>query len=332
MTTYLDGKEQEELTNWKVLGADVIGSEGDNYAVLNPTKSFDQVRITPVDVASALKNIQIKGFALRTDMNDDGTLNGDDLLVLDERKTLDVKKSYKNARMLLRRTFTKSNDGAKGWNSIILPVDMTAAQVVEAFGENTQLAKFDRLENNWIKFSTVVVAGEDVVLHKNTPYIIYPAHEPLNNYSYKSDGGVTEILDGPVYVVDGINYDDQTSELEYTVNGIGMTYTGSYNNKTVVSADSYMFSKGNLVHTNKEHTVKAYRCWLKEDAPSGRMLMFSLDGNGLDGTTGIQVIEENKQNTNTGIYNLGGVRMNTNNIDKLPKGVYVVNNKVVVKK
>lgn len=331
LTTYLDGAEQEELTNWKVLGADVIGSKGDSYAVLNPTKSFNQVRITPVKVLSALENLQIKGFALRTDMNDDGTLNGDDLLVLDERKTLDVKKSYKNARMLLRRTFTKSNDGAKGWNSIILPVDMTAAQVVEAFGENTQLAKFDRLENNWIKFSTVVVAGEDVVLHKNTPYIIYPTQKPLGNYSYKIDG-VTEILDGPVYVVDGINYDDQTSEQKYTVNGIGMTYTGSYNNKTVVSADSYMFSKGNLVHTNKEHTVKAYRCWLKEDAPSGRMLMFSLDGNGLDGTTGIHVIEENKQNTNTGIYNLGGVRMNTNNIDKLPKGVYVVNNKVVVKK
>ena len=331
LTTYLDGKEQEELTNWKVLGADVIGSEGDNYAVLNPTKSFDQVRITPVDVASALKNIQIKGFALRTDMNDDGTLNGDDLLVLDERKTLDVKKSYKNARMLLRRTFTKSNDGAKGWNSIILPVDMTAAQVVEAFGENTQLAKFDRLENNWIKFSTVVVAGEDVVLHKNTPYIIYPTQKPLGNYSYKIDG-VTEILDGPVYVAKGIDYVDQTSELEHTVNGIGMTYTGSYSNSNKVSKDSYMFSNGNLVHTNKEHTVKAYRCWLKEDAPSGKMLMFSLDGNGLDGTTGIQVIEENKQNTNTGIYNLGGVRMNTNNIDKLPKGVYVVNNKVVVKK
>lgn len=332
LTTYLDGKEQEELTNWKVLGADVIGSKGDSYAVLNPTKSFDQVRITPVDVVSALKNIQIKGFALRTDMNDDGTLNGyDDLLVLDERKTLDVKKSYKNARMLLRRTFTKSNDGAKGWNSIILPVDMTAAQVKQAFGDDVQMAKFDRLENNWIKFSTVDVAGEDVVLHKNTPYIIYPTQKPLGNYSYKIDG-VTEILDGPVYVAKGIDYVDQTSELEYTVNGTGMTYTGSYSNPTAVSKDSYMFSKGNLVHTNKEHTVKAYRCWLKEDVSSGKMLMFSLDGNGLDGTTGIQVVEENKQNTNTGIYNLSGVRMNTNNIDKLPKGVYVVNNKVVVKK
>ena len=333
LTTYLDDEKQEELTSWKVLGADVIGSKGDSYAVLNPTKSFDQVRITPVKALSALENLQIKGFALRTDMNDDGTLNGyDDLLVLDEDNTLAVTKSYTGAKMLLHRKFTKSaNNDKKGWNSIILPVDMTAAQVKEAFGEGVQMAGFDRLENNWIKFSTVNVAADGVVLHKNTPYIIYPTKEPLGNYSYTIDG-VTKILDGHVYVANGINYDDQTSNLTHTVNGGGMTYTGSYDSKTVVSADSYMFSKGNLVHTNKEHTVKAYRCWLKEDASSGRMLMFSLDGNGLDGTTGIHVIEENKQNTNTGIYNLGGVRMNTNNVDKLPKGVYVVNNKVVVKK
>ena len=333
LTTYLDGKEQEELTNWKVLGADVIGSKGDSYAVLNPTKSFDQVRITPVKVLSALENLQIKGFALRTDMNDDGTLNGyDDLLVLDEDKTLDVKKTYNNARMLLHRTFTKNADNdKKGWNSIILPVDMTAAQVKEAFGEGVQMAEFDRLENNWIKFSTVDVAADGVVLKKNTPYIIYPTKEPLNNYSYTVNG-VTKILDGHVYVANGINYDDQTSAMTHTAYGTGMTYTGSYDSKTVVSADSYMFSKGDLVHTNKEHTVKAYRCWLKEDAPSDRMLMFSINGNGIGGTTGIHVIEENKQNTNTGIYNLGGVRMNTNNVDKLPKGVYIVNNKVVVKK
>lgn len=333
LTTYLDDEKQEELTSWKVLGADVIGSKGDSYAVLNPTKSFDQVRITPVKALSALENLQIKGFALRTDMNDDGTLNGyDDLLVLDEDNTLAVTKSYTGAKMLLHRTFTKSADNnKKGWNSIILPVDMTAAQVKQAFGDGVQMAKFDRLENNWIKFSTVNVAADGVVLHKNIPYIIYPTKEPLGNYSYTIDG-VTKILDGHVYVANGINYDDQTSNLTHTVNGGGMTYTGSYDSKTVVSADSYMFSKGDLVHTNKEHTVKAYRCWLKEDASSGRMLMFSLDGNGLDGTTGIHVIEENKQNTNTGIYNLGGVRMNTNNVDKLPKGVYVVNNKVVVKK
>ena len=333
LTTYLDDEEQEELTSWKVLGADVIGSKGDSYAVLNPTKSFDQVRITPVKALSALENLQIKGFALRTDMNDDGTLNGyDDLLVLDEDKTLAVTKSYTGAKMLLHRTFTKSADNnKKGWNSIILPVDMTAAQVKEAFGEGVQMAEFDRLENNWIKFSTVNVAADGVVLHKNTPYIIYPTKEPLGNYSYTIDG-VTKILDGHVYVANGINYDDQTSNLTHTVNGGGMTYTGSYSNPTTVSADSYMFSKGDLIHTIRSHDVKAYRCWLKDDMHTGKMLMFSINGNGIDGTTGIHVIEENKQNTNTGIYNLGGVRMNTNNVDKLPKGVYVVNNKVVVKK
>ena len=334
LTTYLDGAEQEELTNWKVLGADVIGSKGDSYAVLNPTKSFDQVRITPVKVLSALENLQIKGFALRTAMNDDGTINGsDNLLVLDEDKTLDVKKSYTGATMLLHRTFTKNaTNDKKGWNSIILPVDMTAAQVKEAFGEGVQMAEFDRLENNWIKFSTVDVAADGVVLKKNTPYIIYPTKEPLNNYSYTTIDGETNTLNGPVYVATGIDYVDQTSELEHTVNGGGMTYTGSYSNPTTVSDDSYMFSKGDLIHTIKSHDVKAYRCWLKEDMHTGKMLMFSLDGNGIGGTTGIHVIEENKQNTNTGIYNLGGVCMNTNNVDKLPKGVYIVNNKVVVKK
>ena len=331
LTTYLDGKEQEELTNWKILGADVIGSKGDSYAVLNPTKSFDQVRITPIKVLSALENLQIKGFALRTDMNDDGTLNGsDNILVLDEDKTLDVKKSYTGATMLLHRTFTKSADNdKKGWNSIILPVDMTAAQVVDAFGGGTKLAEFRALEDNWIKFSTVNVAADGVVLKKNTPYIIYPTKEPFGNYSYTING-VTETLDGPVYVANGINYDDQTSALAHTANGVGMTYTGSYSRPTAVSKDSYMFSKGDLVHTNKDHNVKAYRCWLKEDVPSGRMLMFSLNGNGMGGTTGIQIIEENKQNTNPGIYNLEGMRMNTNNVDELSKGVYIVNNKTVV--
>ena len=334
LTTYLDGKEQEELTNWKVLGADVIGSKGDSYAVLNPTKSFDQVRITPIKVLSALENLQIKGFALRTDMNDDGTLNGyDDLLVLDEDKTLDVKKTYNNAKMLLRRTFTTKNaDGTNGWNSIILPVDMTAAQVTEAFGKGTQVAKFNDLDENWIKFETVNVAGEGVVLEKNTPYIIFPTQKAYNNYEYTTINGETKTLAGPVYVANGINYEDQTANLRPSDNGTfnRITFWGSYDNKTEVSADSYMFSKGDLVHTSKTHTIKAYRCWLKENTPSGKLLQFSLNNNNMGNTTGIQIVEENKRNANSGIYNMEGIRMNTNNVNELSKGVYIVNNKVVV--
>lgn len=335
MVTYLDGQEKETVKSWKVLGADVIGGKGDGYAVLETQEPFDQVRITSAYVADLLDPVEIKGFALRTDKNDDGTVNTQsDVLILNEDVKLDETKAYIKAKMLLRRTFTKNADGTKGWNSIILPVDMTAAQVKDAFGEGTQVAKFNDLDENWIKFETVSVAGEGVVLEKNTPYIIFPTKEAISNYEYTINGK-TETLAGPVYVAEGINYEDQTAHIENSVNGSlqnNMTFFGSYDNKTAVSADSYMFSKGDLVHTSKPHTIKAYRCWLKENTPSGKLLQFSLNNNNMGNTTGIQVVEENKRNANTGIYNMEGMRMNTNNVNELSKGVYIVNNKVVVTK
>lgn len=333
METYLNGKPKETVKSWKVLGADVIGGKGDGYAVLETQEPFDQVRITSAYVANLLDPVEIKGFALRTDKNDDGTVNTQsDVLILNEDVKLNETKAYTKAKMLLRRTFTKNADGTKGWNSIILPVDMTAAQVIEAFGEGTQVAKFNDLDENWIKFETVDVAGEGVVLQKNTPYIIFPTKEAISNCEYTINGK-TETLAGPVYVAEGINYEDQTAHIENSVEGSllnNMTFFGSYDNNTAVSADSYMFSKGNLVHTNKPHTIKAYRCWLKENTPSGKMLQLSLNNNNIGNTTGIQIVEENKRNTNSGIYNMEGMRMNTNNVNELSKGVYIVNNKTVV--
>lgn len=333
MVTYLNGQEKETVKSWKVLGADVIGGKGDGYAVLETQEPFDQVRITSAYVADLLDPVEIKGFALRTDKNDDGTVNTQsDVLILNEDVKLDETKAYTKAKMLLRRTFTKNDDGTKGWNSIILPVDMTAAQVKNAFGEGTKVAKFNDLDENWIKFETVDVAGEDVVLHKNTPYIIFPTKEAISNCEYTINGE-TKTLAGPVYVAEGINYEDQTAHIENSVEGSllnNMTFFGSYDNKTAVSADSYMFSKGDLVHTSKPHTIKAYRCWLKENTPSGKLLQLSLNNNGMGNTTGIQIVEENKRNANSGIYNMEGMRMNTNNVNELSKGVYIVNNKTVV--
>lgn len=334
LSTWRDGEWVEDLTDWKVLDADVIGSTGDSYAVLSPSKPFDQVRIMPIKVVSALKGMQIKGFALRNTMSDDGIFGGcDDVLVLDEDKQLAETKTYKNAKMLLHRTFTKNaNDPAKGWNSVILPVDMTEAQVTEAFGKGTQIAKFNELKDNWIHFSTAQADEDQVILHKNTPYIIYPTKEPYGNYTYTIDGE-TNTLEGPVYVANGINYEDQTGNLSDHKAGseqAGMYFYGSYASSSVVEAGSYMFSKGDLVHTNKKHNVKPYRCWLVETSPSGKSFVLSIDGVHGD-ATGINVVEENHQTAGTGIYSIDGIRMNTNDVNALPKGVYIINNKVVVK-
>lgn len=334
LSTWRDGEFVEDLTDWKVLDADVIGSTGDSYAVLSPSKPFDQVRIMPNKGVSALKGMQIKGFALRNTMSDDGIFGGcDDVLVLDENKELAEKKTYKNAKMLLHRTFTQNaNDPTKGWNSVILPVDMTEAQVTEAFGEGTQIAGFDKVMDNWIHFSTAQADDNQVILHKNTPYIICPTKEPYGNYTYTIDGE-TNTLEGPVYVANGINYEDQTGNLDNHYTGselAGMYFYGSYAGSSEVKAGSYMFSKGNLVHTNKKHNVKPYRCWLVETAPSGTSYVLSIDGAHGD-ATGINVVEENHQTAGTGIYSIDGIRMNTNDVNALPKGVYIINNKVVVK-
>ena len=334
LSTWRDGEFVEDLTDWKVLDADVIGSTGDSYAVLSPSKPFDQVRIMPNKGVSALKGMQIKGFALRNTMSDDGIFGGcDDVLVLDENKELAEKKTYKNAKMLLHRTFTQNaNDPTKGWNSVILPVDMTEAQVTEAFGEGTQIAGFDKVMDNWIHFSTAQADDNQVILHKNTPYIICPTKEPYGNYTYTINGE-TNTLEGPVYVANGINYEDQTGNLDNHYTGselAGMYFYGSYAKKTEVAAGAYMFSKGNLVHTNKKHNVKAYRCWLVETAHSGQSFVLSIDGAHGD-ATGINVVEENHQTAGTGIYSIDGIRMNTNDVNALPKGVYIINNKVIVK-
>ena len=58
--------------------------------------------------------------------------------------------------------------------------------------------------------------------------------------------------------------------------------------------------------------------------------MLSIDGAHGD-ATGINVVEENHQTAGTGIYSIDGIRMNTNDVNALPKGVYIINNKVVVK-
>ena len=134
-------------------------------------------------------------------------------------------------------------------------------------------------------------------------------------------------------MANGINYSDQTGNLSDHHSGseqAGMYFYGSYAGSSVVKAGSYMFSKGDLVHTSKDHNVKPYRCWLVETAHSGKSFVLSIDG-GHGEATGINVVEENHQTAGTGIYSIDGIRMNTNDVNALPKGVYIINNKVVVK-
>lgn len=328
LTTCLNGVDQEELTDWKVLGADVIGTGGKQYATLKPTKSFNQVRLTVVSGVSLADNIKVYGLALGSDINEDGTSTDcpEEFLVLDEDKTLDDERSLTKATMVFHRTFTTGK-----WNSLILPVDMTTDQVTAAFGKDTKLAKFEKYDDNWIYFLPVEPDDYGIMLKANIPYIINPTRQPdYVNRNYNVGSDKEKHIDGPVYTVTGIYYGGQPTKMmcEDTGTNTGMTHYGSYEYGQEVPAKSYMLSKGDMVHTSKVHNVKSYRSWLEETTPSEKTLQLIVSDSD-NSTTGIKVIEEAPQNANA-VYNVSGMRMNSSNTDNLPKGVYIINNKKVV--
>ena len=331
VSTYLDDAEkpQEELTDWKVLGADVIGTGGKGYVSLVTTKPFNKLKIEQVKQVSVANTLQIGGIAITSDINEDGTStdSNEKYLVLDEDETLDDSRKDLKATMVFHRTFTTGQ-----WNSLILPVDMNANQVTVAFGAEAKVARFDRLKDNWIYFSPVEPDADGNMLKANIPYIIKPAKKPdYVNRNYNVGSDKEKHIDGPVYTVTGIYYGGQPTEMKCKDTGsstTGMTHYGSYEYRQEVPAKSYMLSKGAMVHTSKVHNVKSYRSWLEETTPSEKTLQLKVSDSD-NSTTGIKVIEEAPQNANA-VYNVNGMRMNSSNTDNLPKGVYIINNKKVV--
>lgn len=328
VTTFLDDVKQEELTDWKVLGADVIGTGGKGYVSLVTTKPFNKLKIEQINPVKAANTLQIGGIALTSNINEDGTSTDcpEEFLVLDEDETLDDSRNLTKATMVFHRTFTTGK-----WNSLILPVDMTADQVKAAFGADAKIARFNRLEDKWIYFD--MQTENNLHIEKNVPYIIKPTKEPTAvNRTYNVGGENTKHINGLVYTVTGIAYDNQTATLQHedTEYTNGMKHYGSYENPTCVPADSYILHRsGDMVHTAVEHkNIKSYRTWLRETTPSGETLQMRVEQN--DGpSTGIKVIEETAKNANA-VYNVNGMRMNSSNTNNLPKGVYIINNKKVV--
>lgn len=336
--TSLKGEKQEELTSWKVLGADIIGDGGESYAMLNPTKEFDQVSIVPVNVLGALTNIKLYGLALRNDANEDGVPDVVDPepcareLVLDEDYALAEESSMNNVRMVLHRTLAKNVTGDYAWNSIILPVSMTRAQIDQAFGSDTKLAELSKAEDKWIYFKEMArpTNDADVVLNANVPYLIMPSREADLDANAQYESMKNGMVNGPIYFVTGISY-EKPATMENSVSSNeaeAIDFCGSYEKSTRVAAGSYMMSKGNLVHTAIDHNIKPYRGWLNVVFGGQQQKQLRLiDVNGT--TTDIKNIGEITTKRATGIYTIGGQRMES---DNLPNGVYIINGVKVIKK
>ncbi|WP_373207674.1 hypothetical protein [Phocaeicola vulgatus] len=73
MKTYYRGTETgDEKKGWNVLGLDAIGYGDKIYLLLNPTKSFDEIRIQTGTLVEALSGLKLYGLFVRNDADGDG--------------------------------------------------------------------------------------------------------------------------------------------------------------------------------------------------------------------------------------------------------------------
>lgn len=339
---YKNGKKvaSNNSSGFSVLGANVLGYVGTKgYIKITSPVEFDEIKFSKGEGLNVFNQFSIYGFALLNDYNGDGTPDKLDPepcvqeLVLDE--TVDLKKNhdYSNCRMILRRTF----NGGK-WNSLVLPVSLTKEQFQEAFGIGAQLSEIDCVTNEGnnriINFKTVQASDDGIYLKENIPYIIYiekaetEKHPADEQYQSIEDG----VVKGPIYIVNsGVNYlDYQMKNNKKTVKVTSeitpeLSYLGSYVSNQPLPKDCYIFSNGNLFHTSKEYTMKAYRCWIEyqtdDDTPLAK---FSVNNT----ATGIDCITDNIENADSHIYNISGQKIE--NTDNLPEGIYIINGKKLI--
>ena len=267
-----------------------------------------------------------------------------------------------NHTMRLHRTFKTDK-----WNSLVLPVNLTAGQVKTTFGGDTKLSVLEgaRAEApNRIYFTKVDLSDDDATaIHAGQLYIIKP------------QVGMTTLPDDATAVTREVTHNGKTFNLSlrtyYTINQVVLDKTrtsGDVSTSTVpgastdqgylqmvgtyvkkgdavttgtkaIPANSYILSDGLWYYSKVAvKNVKGLRGWLEtgKAAPASDVKFF-INGIEEGEATAIEGIEnsmEVSKKRNSNIYNLNGqlVRSNSTSVDGLDKGIYIIGGKKVVVK
>lgn len=278
---------------------------------------------------------------------------GDNDMVLDEGQTslnylnmqgLSTTNAY---TLILKRKLTPGQ-----WASITLPVDLTAAQFKTAFGDQAKLSTFvgqDAVKTLRLKFESVDLSNDNkVVLKANTLYIMKTtraATVATGSYEKTLSDNTKLTISAPYYSINNVVPANLTpsetfkeaAKASSTVNGT-VQFCGSFVSKTnFIPAKSYVIGAkdGKWYYTNKALDVKGFRSWIEVNgsAPAKALSIF-VDDEDVTGTvTGIEGVgvAADRNAAKTPVYNLQGQKVaeNDSQLDTLPAGVYIVNNKKV---
>ena len=278
---------------------------------------------------------------------------GDNDMILDEDQT---SLGYLNQQgllttnaytLILKRTLTPGQ-----WASITLPVNLTAAQFKTAFGDQAKLSTFvgqDAVKTLRLKFESVDLSNDnDVVLKANTLYIMKTtraANVTTGSYTKNLQPHGSLTVQAPYYTINNVVPVNLTPSETFkeapkassTVNGT-VQFCGSFVSKTgFIPAQSYVIGAkdGKWYYTNKALDVKGFRSWIEVNSstPAKALSIFVDDEDVTRTVTGIEGIgvAADGNAVKTPVYNLQGQKVaeNDSQLNTLPAGVYIVNNKKV---
>ena len=256
----------------------------------------------------------------------------------------------KNQTLRLTRSFKTDK-----WNSLVLPVNLTAQQVKTAFGADTKLSALHHTspDGKRIFFEKVDLRVDDnVAIEAGKLYIIKPqnAMPTGQNVKERTFENRTKITSSDSYYTINqvsLTSDNLKANVEQTGfvespedNGIKMVGTYVWKKPAEghsIPANSYILSDGIwYYHTAGVKNVKGLRGWIQTNAGSSETKFF-INGVEEGEATAIEGIEssmEVSKRINSNIYNLNGqlVRSNSVSAEGLDKGIYIIGGKKVVVK
>ena len=376
---YKNGTEVATKTNWSVLDLNVIGGSNNESEILwTPTDKdtkepvdFDEIGISFPGVAKVAPVLWIYGIQVTNDADGDGIPDVDDdkscdnPFLIDENESADgLVKAHDfvhgklNLRRYMQPDLKNRPDGQ--WFTICLPVDLTFNQFVKAFGNNAKLAKPEDFNKNMpgtLLFNIGEVYGNNVLLQKNTPYIIKlcdvqtlaDVDKSLSGEITKNDDDVKDYVkaEDTVYKIQGVDYlmsqsgqttaEDIKCEHHTTTDYPDVTWHGTFAKWKELPAGFYTFSAdGCLTKYNQDvKHFRGLRCWMTENGSNGsaaaKPYAVNIFGDETNVVTGIHSIENNTS-TNGNIYSLDGqlIKENATSNVCLPQGVYIWNHKKVI--
>ena len=226
-----------------------------------------------------------------------------------ESYTAPTVQSGHQANVYLQRTLTIGQ-----YNSFCVPFDITREQLVSQFGDDVHVIHLDSYDGSTVNF--VTYTGD---LKAGEPYHIKPSETPKadfeGNTCYKFTG-ITEFAEQP-------------SEAQASAaDGSSLTYYATFVNATAPKG-AYVISRGDIYHLQSDMALMGFRGYfLLSGSDKAAISTYVIDG----GTSGIGGIDDfGSASAPRGVYNTAGQKMAQDDTKALPKGVYVINGKKVIK-